>query len=264
MRNLFDLDNQIVIITGGNGQIGQEFSRILIEYGAKVVIFDLKIDQNFLTKYKRLYYYNVDITNRKQIQDALVQVKKDVGIPTALINNAALDFPPNSTDDITGPFEKISEESYDKIMEVNAKGIFLCCQVIGSEMARNEKGSIVNMCSVYGMLSPHPEIYDYKNMNGEEWNKPCLYCISKAVLLNLSKYLAIYWAKKKVRVNCLTPSGVLNHQDSRFLKNYSKSIPIGRMAEVTELDGAIIYLISDASTYYTGNNLVVDGGWTAW
>lgn len=101
-------------------------------------------------------------------------------------------------------------------------------------------------------------------MNGEEWNKPCLYCISKAVLLNLSKYLAIYWAKKKVRVNCLTPSGVLNHQDSRFLKNYSKSIPIGRMAEVTELDGAIIYLISDASTYYTGNNLVVDGGWTAW
>lgn len=264
MRNLFDLDNNIVIITGGNGQIGQEFSRILIEYGARVVIFDLKIDQDFLMKYENLYYYNVDITNRKQIQDALAQVKREVGIPTALINNAALDFPPNSTGDATGPFEKISEESYDKIMEVNVKGIFLCCQVIGSEMARNEKGSIVNMCSVYGMLSPHPEIYDYKNVDGKEWNKSCLYSISKATLLNLSRYLAVYWAKKKVRVNCLTPSGVFNHQDSRFLKNYSKSIPMGRMAEVNELDGAIIYLVSDASTYYTGNNLVVDGGWTAW
>ncbi len=264
MRDLFNLDNQVVIITGGNGQIGQEFSRILIEYGAKVVIFDLKINQEFLEKYDDLYYYNVDITKRKQIEDALVCVKEEVGIPTTLINNAALDFPPNSTGDVTGPFEKISEDTYDKIMEVNVKGIFLCCQIIGSEMARNEYGSIVNMCSIYGMLSPHPEIYDYKNVDGEEWNKPCLYSISKAALLNLSKYLAVYWAKKKVRVNCLTPSGVFNHQDSRFLENYNRSIPIGRMADVSELDGAIIYLVSDASTYYTGNNLIVDGGWTAW
>lgn len=264
MRNLFDLDNQIVIITGGNGQIGQEFARILIEYGAKVVIFDIRIDQDFLAKYNNLYYYNVDITNREQIEVALADVKAEVGIPTALINNAALDFPPNSTGDVTGPFENITEETYDKIMEVNVKGIFLCCQIIGSEMARNEFGSIINMCSIYGMLSPHPEIYDYMNVDGEEWNKPCLYSISKAALLNLTKYLAVYWAKKKIRVNCLTPSGVFNHQDDRFLKNYIRNIPIGRMADVSELDGAIIYLVSNASTYYTGNNLIVDGGWTAW
>lgn len=264
MRSLFDLDGQVVIITGGNGQIGQEFSQILMEYGAKVVIFDLKIDRGFLEKHDSLYYYNVDITSRKQLEDALAHVKAEVGTPTALVNNAALDFPPNSTGDVTGPFEKISGETYDKIMEVNVKGIFLCCQVIGSELARNEYGSIVNMCSIYGMLSPHPEIYDYMNTGGEEWNKPCLYSISKAALLNLSRYLAVYWAKKNVRVNCLTPSGVFNHQDPRFLENYSRAIPIGRMADVSELDGAIIYLVSDASTYYTGNNLVVDGGWTAW
>lgn len=264
MRELFDLDDQIVIITGGSGQIGTEFSRILIEYGAKVVIFDVKINQDYKRECENLFLYEVDITERKQIEIALEKVKKEIGIPTALINNAALDSPPNSKGDETGPFEDISEETYNKIMDVNVKGIFQCCQVVGGEMAKNGYGSIVNMCSIYGMLSPRPDIYDYMNKDGEVWNKPCLYSLSKSALLNLTRYLAVYWAKRNVRVNCLTPSGVFNNQDQRFLENYCKNIPIGRMAEVNELDGAILYLVSKASTYYTGNNLIVDGGWTAW
>ena len=264
MKNeLFDLKDKIIIITGGNGQIGQEFAKILTEYGAKVVIFDIQKTTHKMNN-KNIFFYRVDITKKQQIINALEKVKQEIGIPTGLINNAALDFPPNSTGDVTGRFENISEETYDRIMEVNVKGIFMCCQIIGGEFARNNYGTIVNMCSIYGLLSPRPDIYDYKNVDGKEWYKPSLYSISKAALLNLTRYLAVYWAKKKVRVNCLTPSGVFNNQDEKFLHNYEKNIPIGRMANVEELDGAIIYLMSDASTYYTGSNLIIDGGWTAW
>lgn len=264
MDKLFDLKDKNIIITGGNGQIGKEFARILTEYGANVIIFDLKIDRELLEKNKKIYFYPVDITNKKQIEDALKDIKVKIGKPTGLINNAALDFPPNSSGDVTGPFEMISEETYDRIMEVNVKGIFMCCQIIGGELAKNNYGSIVNMCSIYGLLSPRQDIYDYKNADGKEWYKPALYSLSKSALLNLTRYLATYWAKKNVRVNCLTPSGIFNNQDKQFLENYEKNIPIGRMANVQELDGAIVYLMSDASTYYTGSNLIVDGGWTAW
>lgn len=264
MKDIFSLKDKNIIITGGNGQIGHEFSKILTEYGANVIIFDLKIDEEFLKNNEKIHFYKVDITKKEQIEEGLRKVKSNIGNPTGLINNAALDFPPNSTGDVTGPFEKISEETYDKIMEVNVKGIFMCCQIIGGEMAKNKCGSIVNMCSIYGLLSPRHDIYDYKNVDGIEWYKPILYSISKAALLNLTRYLATYWAKKNVRVNCLTPSGIFNNQDEQFLKNYERNIPIGRMAKVEELDGAIVYLMSDASTYYTGSNLIVDGGWTAW
>ena len=206
----------------------------------------------------------MDITSRPSIQTGLDQINSKWGIPSALINNAALDSPPDSSVEENGPFETYPEKSWDKIMDVNIKGTFLCCQIIGGQMAENEQGSIVNISSTYGMVSPDFRIYDYRNTDNKPFYKPIAYCASKSSLLNLTRYLSVYWAPEKVRVNTLTFGGVFNHQDPRFLDAYCSRVPMGRMANEDEYNGAVIFLISKASSYMTGSNLIIDGGWTAW
>jgi NAD(P)-dependent dehydrogenase (short-subunit alcohol dehydrogenase family) len=149
-------------------------------------------------------------------------------------------------------------------MEVNVKGTFLCCQVVGARMADTGRGSIVNVSSIYGMLSPVQELYDFRRRDGETFFKPVAYSVSKSALYNLTRYLATYWAKSGVRVNTLTPAGVWNEQPREFLEAYTARLPIGRMAQVEEIVGPVVFLASDASSYVTGANLIVDGGWSAW
>jgi len=194
----------------------------------------------------------------------LRQVISSWGVPHALINNAALDAPPNAPEEENGPFESYPAGSWDKVMEVNVKGVFLCCQVIGGQMAASGRGSIVNISSIYGMVSPDQRLYEYRRKGGAVFFKPVAYSASKSALLNLTRYLATYWADKGVRVNTLTFGGVFNDQDEQFLKGYCARVPLGRMARENEYDGAIIFLVSDASSYMTGANLIIDGGWTAW
>jgi len=184
--------------------------------------------------------------------------------PTGLVNNAALDSPPGAPAEENGPFETYPEESFDRVMEVNTKGVFLCCQVFGGQMASAGRGSIVNICSTYGVVSPDQTIYDYRREGGETFYKPVAYSVSKSSLLNLTRYLATYWAPREVRVNTLTLAGVFNDQDERFLANYTKRVPLGRMAHEDEYSGAVVFLMSDAASYMTGSNMVIDGGWTAW
>lgn len=131
-------------------------------------------------------------------------------------------------------------------------------------MVKNGGGSIINISSIYGIGSPNQDIYEYKRKAGVEWYKPAPYAITKSAILNLTRYLATYWARKNVRVNTLSPAGIFNNQDVKFLEEYCKRIPIGRMALPNEMSGAIVFLASEASSYMTGANLVVDGGWTAW
>ena len=164
----------------------------------------------------------------------------------------------------TGPFETYPESSWDKVMDVNAKGVFLCCQVFGGAMARKGGGAIVNVCSIYGVLSPYHSLYEYRRVKGDTFFKPVAYAASKSSLLNLTRYLATYWAKSGVRVNTVTFGGVFNHQDERFLANYGNRVPMGRMAREDEYNGAVIFLLSDAASYMTGSNMTIDGGWTAW
>jgi len=270
-NDLFSVEDKIVIITGGLGQLGRQFSLALVDRGAKVAIFDIqvseqKVAERFGARHTEdnLLFLPVDITRRDSIEAGLGQIDARWGVPHALINNAALDSPPNAPAEENGPFETYPESSWDKVMEVNVKGIFLCSQVVGGQMAEAGRGSIINICSIYGVVSPDQRIYEYRRAGGAPFFKPIAYSASKSALLNLTRYLATYWAGRNVRVNTLTFGGVFNNQDEQFLKGYCARVPLGRMAREDEYNGAIIFLVSDASSYMTGSNLIIDGGWTAW
>jgi NAD(P)-dependent dehydrogenase (short-subunit alcohol dehydrogenase family) len=205
-----------------------------------------------------------DVRRRDALEAALATIRRDVGIPYALINAAAIDSPPDAPASENGPFEDYPVESWNRVMDVNVTGVMLCCQVFGAAMAEAGRGSIVNISSIYGVVSPDQRIYGYRAEGGTPFVKPVAYSASKSALLNLTRYLATYWAPRGVRVNTLTLAGVFNHQDPRFLEGYCARIPVGRMARPDEYNGAIVFLCSDASDYMTGANLVMDGGWTAW
>lgn len=270
-KNIFSVKSKIVIITGGLGQLGRQFTQALLEQEAKVAVFDIQLTKQkageaFRGRFSEdeLFFLQVDVTERKSIEAGLSQVNAKWGIPDALINNAALDSPPDASPEDNGPLEKYPESTWDKVMDVNVKGVFLCSQIVGGQMAEAGRGSIINICSIYGVVSPDQRIYEYRRKEGASFFKPVSYSTSKSALLNLTRYLATYWAGRNVRVNTLTFGGVFNNQNEEFLKGYNARVPMGRMAREDEYNGAIIFLISEASSYMTGSNLIIDGGWTAW
>jgi NAD(P)-dependent dehydrogenase (short-subunit alcohol dehydrogenase family) len=253
--DLFSLDGRVAVVTGGLGQLGREIVRGLADRGARVAVFDVAASDDG---------FEVDVTDRESIERATEQVVSEWGVPHVLVNAAALDSPPDAPPEEVGPVETYPEESFDRVLEVNVKGTFLCCQVIGARMAAEGRGSIVNVSSIYGLLSPVQDLYEFRRRGGEEFVKPIAYSVSKSALYNLTRYLATYWAKQGVRVNTLTLAGVANDQPQEFVDAYSARMPIGRMADVREVVGPIVFLASDASSYVTGANLVADGGWSAW
>jgi NAD(P)-dependent dehydrogenase (short-subunit alcohol dehydrogenase family) len=251
--NVFSLDGRVAVVTGGAGQIGAAIVQGLEEWGARVAVFDIEGAE-----------FQVDVTDRDAIENATERVTDEWGVPHILVNAAALDSPPDAPPEEVGPVESYPERSFDEVMDVNVKGTFLCCQVIGARMAEASRGSIVNISSIYGMLSPVQDVYDFRRAQGETFFKPVAYSVSKSALYNLTRYLATYWARSGVRVNTLTLAGVWNDQPQEFLDAYTARMPIGRMADVDEVVGPVVFLASDASSYVTGANLVVDGGWSAW
>jgi NAD(P)-dependent dehydrogenase (short-subunit alcohol dehydrogenase family) len=265
IHSLFSLAGKTAIVTGAAGQLGGEYVRALLGAGASVAALDVRLDnpKGNLKEIDsdRLNLIAVDITSRASIESGLKTVIARFGHPDILINNAAIDAPPNSSEQETGPFETYPELSWELMMDVNLKGVFLCCQVIGGNMARTGGGSIINISSIYGMVSPDQRIYEYKD---KPFFKPVTYSVTKSGILNLSRYLATYWAKSNVRVNTLTLGGVFNNQDNVFLKNYTDKVPLGRMAQQNEYNGAILYLASGASSYMTGANIIIDGGYSCW
>ena len=270
-KDLFDLSGKTAVVTGGMGQLGMAYAAAFAEKGAYVAVIDITDTPKNTTlafenglKRQVIKKFICNIANKSDLESILSSIKNSFGIPDILVNNAALDSPPNAPVEEVGPFETYPVDSFDKIMEVNVKGTFLCCQVIGGLMAQCGRGSIVNISSTYGILSPCQDIYDYRRKNGEVFFKPVAYSVSKSAVLNLTRYLATYWAKKGVRVNTLTPGGVSNNQPDEFLEAYCQRVPMGRMARSDEMIGAVLFLSSDASSYVTGTNLVVDGGWSAW
>lgn len=270
-RTLFTLDEKVIIVTGGFGQLGRQFTRACLELGARVAVFDLNVEAKTiqarfgtLADNPALMFCEADVTDRSSLQAALAQVEAPWGLPHGLVNNAGLDSPPSASANENGPFETYPEASLDKVLDVNLKGVILSCQVIGGAMAVAGRGSIVNISSIYGLVSPDQRLYTYRAADGDPFYKPVAYSVSKSGLLNLTRYLATYWARQGVRVNTLTFGGVFNRQDEQFLANYASRVPLGRMAREDEYNGAVIFLLSEAASYMTGSNMVLDGGWTAW
>jgi NAD(P)-dependent dehydrogenase (short-subunit alcohol dehydrogenase family) len=256
--SLFDLSGRVAVVTGGLGRLGSVYVDELTRRGMKVAVFDVAspgADPDV---------HRVDVTDRASIAAATERVVAEWGAPHLLVNSAALDSPPDAPPEEVGPFETYPEASFDRVMDVNVKGTFLCCQVVGAEMAHAGRGSIVNVSSIYGLLSPQQDVYEFRRRSGGSFTKPVAYSVSKSAVLNLTRYLATYWAASGVRVNTLTLAGVFDDQPEEFLEAYTARVPLGRMADPHEAAGAVVFLASDASSYMTGANLVVDGGWSAW
>lgn len=268
---LFRAVGDIAVVTGGLGQLGMEYVLALSSRGVKVVVIDVVAEPKvaapgFDEAYEKgnIRMWKADITDKSAVEKVLSEVREEWGVPSILINNAALDSPPDAPASEVGPFESYPIESYDKVMDVNVKGTLICSQVFGGAMAAGNGGSIVNISSIYGILSPCQDIYEFRRMNGEVFFKPVAYSISKSAIMNLTRYLATYWAGKGVRVNTLTLAGVFNNQPKEFLEAYCPRVPLGRMADPLEYVGPVLFLVSEAASYVTGSNLVADGGWSAW
>lgn len=271
---LFVLEGKIVVVTGGLGQIGSEMVKCLHERGARVAVASRSANQDKLSDLlgetadpATALSLAMDITDKRSVEAGLDRIESVWGTPDVLVNNAGLDTQPSAPPEVSGPFEDFPAEVFREVVEVNLVGTFLMVQAVGKRMRAAKKGgSIINVGSIYGMVSPIQDIYAYKEeATGVPFVKPVAYCAAKSGIYNLTRYCATYWGRNGIRVNTLTPAGVLRDtQDATFQANYTARIPIGRMAEADEFNGAIVFLASDASRYMTGSNLVIDGGWTAW
>ena len=259
---LFSLEGRIAVVTGGLGQLGRQFTAAMIDNGARVAVLDQREPPRSTSD--RCLYLFADICDRLSVESAVARIEREWGTPHILVNNAALDSPPDAPASVNGPFETYPEDVWRRVLDVNVTGTFLCCQTIGGRMAAAGAGSVINVASIYGLVSPDQRVYEYRRQGQADFYKPAAYSASKSALLNFTRYLATYWAPRNVRVNTVSFAGVFNNQDDAFLREYTKRVPLGRMAREDEYNGAIVFLASDASSYMTGANLVLDGGYTAW
>jgi NAD(P)-dependent dehydrogenase (short-subunit alcohol dehydrogenase family) len=265
---LFSLKDRTAIVTGALGLIGQEHCRALSEAGANVTAADIDADK--CAEFAKILStdslgVSLDVTNPDSVKNVRDTVLKKFGHIDILVNNAAINdmFENPKAASEQSKFENYPLELWQKSIDVNLTGVFLCSQVFGKVMADQNKGSIINIASTYGISAPDQSLY-IKEDGTQSFFKPPAYSATKGAVIMFTKYLAAYWGNKNVRVNTLTPGGVENSQDDFFIQKYSAKTILGRMAQPSDYKGALIFLASDASSYMTGANLVVDGGWTAW
>lgn len=263
---LFDLSGKTAIVTGALGLIGKEHCYALAESGASIVAADIDADAagdfaGSLPTPSMGCYLNV--TDKNSVLSLLEKVAERFGKIDILVNNAAIndkfENPLNQLE--LSAFENYPLELWQASIDVNLTGVFLCTQVIGTHMAQNRNGSIINIASTYGVVAPDQALY-VDNEGRRAFYKPPAYSATKGGVIALTKFAASYWGDKGVRANVLSPGGVENNQDDFFINNYSLRTPLGRMAKPGDYKGALIFLASDASSYMTGANLIVDGGWT--
>jgi len=266
----FGLDGRIAVVTGALGNLGPVWAEGLLEAGATVVGLDrppaapnaafARLQEVYGES--RLALIGADVTDRAQLMAARDEVVSRFGTPHVLVNNAGIDQPPSPSG---GGYrlEDIPAEVNRRIFEVNTLGLFQATQIFGGGMAAAGRGSIINIGSLYAAVSPDPRFYDHIHSD-PPFLKPPAYGASKAAVVNLTKYLATAWGPHGVRVNTLSPGGVLGDQDEQFTRKFSDRVPLGRMAVHQDLIGPLQFLASDASAYITGIELRVDGGFTAW
>lgn len=265
----FDLSGKTALVTGGAGILGTHFARGLAEHGAAVAIVDLAGDAARATATAiaestgaRTLGLGVDITDEAALKAAIAEIEGTLGPLDILHNNAA-----SKGRDLAAFFAPVEEYGLDtwrEIMAVNIDAMFLVAREVGRRMAERRRGSIIQMASIYGISGPDPGLYEGSHYLGRQINTPPVYSASKAAVVGLTRHLATHWGRSNVRVNALTPGGVESGQNDTFRQRYGARVPMGRMAQAEEMIGALVFLASDASSYVTGQNIVVDGGWTAW
>jgi NAD(P)-dependent dehydrogenase (short-subunit alcohol dehydrogenase family) len=265
----FTLDNQIAVVTGAGGKLGPIWIDALLEAGARVAALDAPgagesplFTAVVVRAGAAVQRFECDITNRRSIEAAADAVAARMGAPAVLVNNAGIDQPPDSPEQ-RFRLHELPAETFRRIVEVNLIGTFQVIQVFGERMAASGGGSIINIGSLYASVSPDPHFYDHLAGSAPFIKAPA-YGASKAGVVNLSKFFATHWADRGVRVNTLSPGGVLAGQDEQFKAKYGARVPLGRMAEVEDLKGPLVFLATAASSYVTGHELRVDGGFTAW
>jgi NAD(P)-dependent dehydrogenase (short-subunit alcohol dehydrogenase family) len=262
------LAERAAVVTGALGRLGPVWCEALLAAGATVAGIDLASasvvpafqalqDRNG----KRLRLYRADVCDRASLEAARRECTSDLGVPTILVNNAGIDQPPGPAR--TYRIEEIPDQVFREVLEVNLVGAFRAIQTFGPAMVRQGQGSIINIGSLYASVSPDARAYEHLP-NDPPFLKPPAYGASKAGLVNLTRYLATHWGPSGVRVNALSPGGVEGGQDDAFKRKFVARIPLGRMAASRDLGGPLIFLASDASSYITGIELLVDGGYTAW
>lgn len=272
VEQMFDLSNKVGVIIGGAGKMGQAFAGSLVHAGAMILIADHNADlcgeaviniENDIGKKVKSFVCNV--ANQDEVKALFDSVSKEFGRLDFLINNAM-----SKPEGYYQPFQDYSLDTWKEVMDTNLAGAFMSCQAAIPLMRQTGGGSIVITASTYGVVSPDQRIYKDckrgKNLYGGSFslNAPGVYSASKGGLIAFSRYLATLLAPENIRVNVLTPGGVYDGQEESFHKAYIERTPLGRMATWTDYNGAILFLVSDASRYMTGSNLIVDGGWTAW
>lgn len=270
LAKLFDLTGRIAIVTGGAGLLGVEFSKTLAQAGARVLVADL--DERAAQRHAEEIHQqggqarglHLDVTSPESVRVMVASVLAESGRVDILVNSAALDpkFDPQSHAAHSGAFEDYPLELWQQALDVNLTGAMLCCQAVSQPMLAQESGVIINIASIYGLAAPDQRLYQHAGKPPQF--KPAYYTVTKAGILGLTKYLAAYYAGKNIRVNAITPGGVFNNHEDDFVQKYSARAVMGRMAEKDEMNGALLFLASDASQYVTGANVVVDGGWTTW
>lgn len=271
IQDKFDLSDRGAIVTGGAGLLGSEFCRTLAEAGARVLVADLDADSAERTAAllrqagHTASPVSLDVTDPRSSAGVVREAVRAIGRLDVLVNCAALNpkfDAEHAGEQDANAFETYPLNAWNRALAVNLTGVFLCCQAAARPMLAGRGGSIINICSTYGLVGPDQRLYE--GADGRRWFKPVWYSATKGGVLGLTRYLATYYAGTGIRVNCLTPGGVFDEQDPAFVERYAWRTVLGRMAARDDMNGALLFLASDASSYVTGANVVVDGGWTAW
>lgn len=246
------LGGRVAVVTGALGRLGPSLVDALADAGATVVGLDLRSEGAVL---------EADVLDRAALEAARASIEREHGVPSVLVNAAGIDQPPEAGS-TTFRIEDVPLDDFRRTVDVNLAGVFNACQVFGSAMRDAGRGSIVNIGSLYATVAPDPTLYEHLDVD-PPFLKPAAYGASKAGVLQLTRYLARLWGPSGVRVNALSPGGVAGDQDAEFLRKYTARVPLGRMAALGDLAGPLVFLASDASGYVTGQEVRVDGGFTA-